>query len=38
MPPHKLKAFGAYARLVPDVVGSLADGLELGDSITSDGE
>ena len=30
-------AFGAYARLVPDLVGPLADGLELADSIAPDG-
>lgn len=30
-------AFGAFARLVPDMVGPIADGLELGDSIASDG-
>ncbi|GJJ15358.1 hypothetical protein Clacol_009634 [Clathrus columnatus] len=33
---HIDAAFGAYARLVPDIVGSMAEGLELGDSITSD--
>ncbi|KIJ45920.1 hypothetical protein M422DRAFT_29566 [Sphaerobolus stellatus SS14] len=33
---HIDAAFGAYARLVPDVVGNVADGLELADSITSD--
>jgi len=31
-------AFGAFARLVPDVVGNIAEGLELADSITCDGE
>lgn len=31
-------AFGAYARLVPDLVGSLGDGLDLADSITIDGK
>ncbi|KAF8490899.1 pyridoxal phosphate-dependent transferase [Gautieria morchelliformis] len=33
---HIDAAFGAYARLVPDVVGHLAEGLELADSIASD--
>ncbi|KAF8585064.1 PLP-dependent transferase [Ramaria rubella] len=33
---HIDAAFGAYARLVPELVGSIADGLELADSITSD--
>lgn len=34
---HIDAAFGAYARLVPDIVGDMANGLELGDSIASDG-
>ncbi|KAF8516439.1 hypothetical protein BU17DRAFT_67449 [Hysterangium stoloniferum] len=34
---HIDAAFGAYARLVPDITGSISDGLELADSIASDG-